>query len=217
MKVIDPEGKLFRGRVGNMVYYVMNGKTYARRAAEPSKRERTERQRAVVARFTTMQQLYSYFHQCVSADIWRLAGQAKGKLAANLFHSVNCGCVDEKGMIVQPGLFRFSAGSLVLPTGVRVERAGDGEWRVTWDADDDWTTSAADDRLMVGLLYGRNMDSPRWASGVTGRRGDGAGSFRTEEGKFGAPVHAYVLFAREDGSAYSPSLHFPLADGAAGR
>lgn len=217
MKVIDPEGKLFSGRVGNMVYCVRNGKTYVRRMAELDGRERTGRQRAVTSRFSTMQQLYSYFHQCVSADIWKLAAREVGRQGMHLFHSVNCGCVDEKGMIVQPGLFRFSAGSLVLPTGVRVERAGDGEWRVTWDADDDWTTSSADDRLMVGLLYGRNMDSPRWAAGVTGRRGDGAGSFRTEEGKFGAPAHAYVLFAREDGSAYSPSLHFPLADGAAER
>ena len=34
MKVIDPEGKLFSGRVGNMVYCVRNGKTYVRRMAE---------------------------------------------------------------------------------------------------------------------------------------------------------------------------------------
>ena len=55
MKVIDPEGKLYRGKVGNMVYYVMNGRTYARRAAEPSDREPTEKQRKVAERFRAVQ------------------------------------------------------------------------------------------------------------------------------------------------------------------
>ena len=211
MKVIDPEGKLYRGKVGNMVYYVMNGRTYARRAAEPSDREPTEKQRKVAERFRAVQRLFGYFHKWVSADIWRLAAREEGRRAANLFHSANCGSVDGEGRIAQPGLFRFSAGSLVPPTGVRVERGEeDGLWRVTWDAGEDWPTSEATDRLMVGLLYGRAMDSPRWAAEVSGARGDGRGAFRADEATFGPVAHAYVLFARADGSAYSPSLHFPL-------
>ena len=211
MKVIDPEGKLFSGRVGNMIYYVMNGRTYARRVAvsEKEPKERTEGQRMVTGRFKAVQRLFSLFHNRLSADIWRVAAREEGRRASGLFHSVNCGCVDATGCVVQPSLFRFSVGSLVLPTGVRVESDGGGAYRVEWDAGEEWPTSAATDRLMVGVLYGRDMDSPRWAAEVSGCRGDGCGSFRLEE-RFGGDAHAYVFFGREDGSAYSPSLYFKL-------
>ena len=48
------------------------------------------------------------------------------------------------------------------------------------------------------------------AEAVSGRREDGAGEF-TLPGEFAAGgCHAYVYFAREDGTAWSPSRHFRI-------
>ena len=79
MKVENEDGKLLRGKMGNMIYYTRNGKTYARRARIPGKKRKWEkegrdsRQAAAAKRFGTVTRLYSFFSREVSAEIWRAA------------------------------------------------------------------------------------------------------------------------------------------------
>ena len=81
MRIEDPEGRTYHGRVGNMIYYVRDGKTYARRARIPGKKRkwetegRDERNAAAARRFGVMQRMYSLFAREVSPEIWRAAAR----------------------------------------------------------------------------------------------------------------------------------------------
>lgn len=211
MKVEKGLAEGFSGKIGDMVFYQRNGQTYARRAPTPKssgkQKERSEKQKASTTRFQLLQRLYAYYKRSISADIWRVAAREKGRMAHNLFYSENYGCFDGKGQLVKPELLRFSAGSLLLPPGLRVERTGDGVFRATWEAEEEWETCAGTDRLLAGVVYPSLMPSMYRALESSGTRGELAGTFRVRT-DLGPTAHVYLFFGREDGTAYSPSLHF---------
>ena len=209
MRIEDPEGRTYHGRVGNMIYYSRHGKTYARRVSKngtKKKKERTERQRALSSRFSAVQRLYEFFRRAVSPEIWRAAAREQGKMAHNLFHSANYGCVDGEGRMADAASFQFSAGSLLLPWDMAVEPLGGGRYRATWREEREGSTTAATDLLRAGVLYDSDPSSPLRAA-AEGTRGDGGGKFRLDESK-GPGAHVYLYFEREDGTAWSPSRHF---------
>lgn len=293
MKVKSQDGAQLSGKMGNIIYYTRGGKTFARRAAIPGKKRKWETegrnpaQAATTRRFGVMQRMYSLYAREVSAEIWRAAGRAAGKMAANLFNSTNFACIDGQGRMANPESFAFSAGELTLPPGLRMRRAedtaigsgpaepeipasagegeaareaapgeiaasggtavtrlaaadgaaegrnaaqgngaehaaatdgaqgaapsaeaGGGRYVVEWEAEEAWALAAPTDRLMAGVLYADDPLSPRLAAEVSGRRGDLRGEFRLDPSG-GLPAHVYLFFAREDGTAYSPSRHFP--------
>ena len=210
MKVID-FGKGFSGMMNGMVYYEMNGKLYARNA--PRKRTQQEKEntsatvKGINRRFRAIQQLYSIYRRKVSPDIWRLAAREEGKMAHNLFHSTNCGCLNAEGKMAAPELFQFTAGTLLLPREMAVEALGGGQFRATWAEEREMATAAGTDRLQAGVLYDNNLLALHTATEVSGTRGEGQGMFALDTERAGG-AHVYLYFAREDGTAYSPSAHF---------
>lgn len=210
MKVID-FGKGFSGMMNGMVYYEMNGKLYARNA--PRKRTQQEKEntsatvKGINRRFRAIQQLYSIYRRKVSPDIWRLAAREEGKMAHNLFHSTNCGCLNAEGKMAAPELFQFTAGTLLLPREMAVEALGGGQFRATWAEEREMATAAGTDRLQAGVLYDNNLLALHTATEVSGTRGEGQGVFALDPAK-AEGAHVYLYFAREDGTAYSPSAHF---------
>ena len=213
MKVID-FGKGFSGMMNGMVYYEMNGKLYARNA--PRKRTQQEKEntsatvKGINRRFRAIQQLYSIYRRKVSPDIWRLAAREEGKMAHNLFHSTNCGCLNAEGKMAAPELFQFTAGTLLLPREMAVEALGGGQFRATWTDERELATAAANDRLKVGVFYPSTPTGLYWAEEMSGTRGDGCGEFRLDT-QSDTEAHVYLFFAREDGGAYTPSMHFHVA------
>lgn len=210
MKVTD-FGKGFSGMMNGVVYYEMNGKLYARNA--PRKRTEKEKENAsatvkgINRRFRAIQQLYSIYRRKVSPDIWRLAAREEGKMAHNLFHSTNCGCLNAEGKMAAPELFQFTAGTLLLPREMAVEALGGGQFRATWAEEREMATAAGTDRLQAGVLYDNNLLALHTATEVSGTRGEGQGMFALDTERAGG-AHVYLYFAREDGTAYSPSAHF---------
>ena len=103
----------YRGKLGNLVFYTMNGRTFARRVRIPGKKRkpRTEGQRGMARRFAIVQKMYSFYKEEISPDIWRLAGKAAGRRGNMLFTSLNSGCFDGEGRMADPEAFHFSAGS----------------------------------------------------------------------------------------------------------
>lgn len=214
MKAIDPTRGLYSGRMGDIIFYVMNGKTYARHAPDPGKRKPlTEKQRGMNVRFRAVQWMYRVFRAEVSPEIWRAAGREAGKTASNLFHSTNCACFDAEGRLADPEGFQFSAGSLLLPRDIAVEAAEGGRFRVTWTEERELTTACGDDLLRVGVIPETDALTALPAEAVSGRRADGTGVFALPEICAGTVCHAYVYFERADGTAWSPSRHFRLEQG----
>lgn len=206
---------LISGRVGNMVYYVRNGKQCVRRVAIPGKKTKwetegpSEKQKVVTGRFAIVQAFYSKYSELVSPDIWRAAGKKKKQTGANLFHSLNCKCFSGEGRLVDFENFLFTEGVLLLPRQMQVERDGE-KFRVTWEEEREWVSASPTDRLWVGVLYDSHPLSPCLALDVKGTRGDFSGEF-TLDGSMGQAAHIYCFFGRMDGSAFSKSWYFHLA------
>ena len=210
MEVIDDAGRKYRGKMGNLIYYTVNGKTYVRRARKrpgTQGKPRTEKQKALSGRFRLVQKVYSFYMQTVSADIWRIAARAQGRRGQNLFCEVNSGCFEAGVGIASPETFRFAEGELLLPWGMQVEALGGGRFRATWTEERDLVTAAPGDRLQAGVLYETALAGPYPAVSVSGTRADGCGEFALETGQDDW-AYVYLYFAREDGTAYSPSAHF---------
>ena len=213
MEVIDDAGRKYRGKMGNLIYYTVNGKTYVRRARKRPGRQgkpRTEKQKALSGRFRLVQKVYSFYMQTVSADIWRIAARAQGRRGQNLFCEVNSGCFEAGVGIASPETFRFAEGELRLPWGMQVEGLGGGRFRATWTDERELARTAASDRLKVGVFYPSTPTGLYWAEEMSGTRGDGCGEFRLDTSS-DTEAHVYLFFAREDGGAYTPSMHFHVA------
>ena len=187
MKVLDPMGRQLSGRVGDMIYCVRYGRTYARRVAIPGKKRRgdgegrSEAQVEAASRFRVVQDFFGKLRENVLAEIWRAAGRAAGRLPQNLFYSLNYGCFDGDWRLTRPGELRLTEGALLLPPGLAVEGEGDGWWRVRWGEDREWSTAAPGDRLRVAVVYRLRRLVVRAVEEVTGTRGELEGRFRLPE------------------------------------
>lgn len=202
----------YRGKLGNLVFYTMNGRTFARRVRIPGKKQkpRTEGQRGMARRFAIVQKMYSFYKEEISPDIWRLAGKAAGRRGNMLFTSLNSGCFDGEGRMADPEAFHFSAGELQLPRELRVEALGGGRFRATWEDERALSSAAPSDELRAGVAYDAEPLGICWAESASGRRGDGGGEFALD-GRGDTGAHVYLFFARADGTAYSPSRYFHVS------
>lgn len=216
MKVHDLNSGLVSGKMGNLIYYVMNGKQYVRRAALPGKKRKSEKEghhpvhRGQMNRFSTVQSLYSFFRRSVSDNIWRTAAQSRKERANNLFHRINSPCFNGEGDLIDFATFRFSFGDLQLPRNINLTQEGD-VYQVTWEEERSGTLTAATDRLCIGVIYEALPLGPRLAKEVSGCRGDLAGTFRLDNPPEGTK-HIYCFFGREDETAFSESMYFKTDD-----
>ena len=191
MKVKEMSQPLISGRMGNLVYYVRNGKQCVRRYEVPGKKKKkadSAAKREANVRFGTTQAFYTHFCDMVPQNIWQAAGKLQGKMPHNCFISVNSRYfgMDEEGngVLVDCERFRFAEGELALPREVRVERDGDG-WRAVWQDERLAVSGAASDRLQAGVIYDALPMGVRMAAEVEGTRGDGTGRFVLDEGMMG--------------------------------
>lgn len=212
MKVKDPHSGLFSGKIGNLVYYVMDGKQYVRRAAIPGKKRKSEvngvhpEHNKIMTRFSIVQSYYSFFKSYVSESIWKTAGQYAHSRPNNLFHHMNSPCFNGQGELIDFATFRFSFGELQLPRNISIEREDD-HFVVTWEDERSGALAAADDRLYIGMIYDAKPGAPRLIKEVSGKRGDMRGTFRPDKNDAGT-MHVYCFFGREDETAFSESLYF---------
>ena len=211
MKIKDFINRIIIGRRGNVIYYERAGRLYMRRYAIPGKKRKWETegrspgQKAAVVRFKAVQMFYAEYVKQVSCEVWRTIARARGKMAPNLFNSMNFNCFDGQGEMVDFERFRFTEGVLALPREIRIVREGN-RFRVTWREERDWCTAAGDDVMQVGVLYDNLVRSPRLALEVTGRRGDLRGEFMLNE-SIGRSARVYIFFASVDNTAFSPSWY----------
>lgn len=202
--------------MGNLIYYVMNGKQYVRRVAIPGKKRKREKegihpkQQEQMTRFRRVQSYYTIFRKQVGDAVWRSAAREAGSRAHNLFMRVNSPCFDGQGVLLDFKTFRFSAGVLQVPREVRVWREGE-VYRVAWEEEREGQRVSGNDRLWVGVIFDARPGAPQLAQEAGGKRRELEGWFRLKEGAEGVK-HVYCFFGREDGSAFSESLYFRLEE-----
>lgn len=214
MKMKDPHTGLISGKMGNQIYYVVDGKQYIRRASIPGKKRKTEvegthpKHKEIMTRFSMVQSYYTFFRKHVSDTIWKTAGRMEHCRADNLFHRLNSRCFSGDGKLADFATFRFSYGELQLPRNIAIAKEGD-MYRVTWEDERNGALAAPEDRLWIGVIYDVKPGAPRLAVAVNGVRNDMEGTFRLDE-MYKGIAHIYCFFGREDETAYSESLYFKL-------
>lgn len=216
MIVNERNAGLISGQIGNMIYYVRNGKQCVRRKAIPGKARkwetdgRHEIQKALAGRFAIVQAFYAKYNKGVSAEIWRTAARKRKMTGPNLFNSLNCKCFSGDGHLADFENFRFAEGEVLLPRRLKVVRDGQ-KYRLTWEEEREWNSASPTDRLWVGVLYDSHPLAPQLALDVNGVRGELAGEFALDQG-MGESAHIYCFFGRIDESAFSESQYFRLSE-----
>ena len=131
----------------------------------------------------------------------------------NLCHMINGPYCDGSGVINFPA-FVFSIGWLANPTYTLVKREG---WTVTlqWTSTARQLRSGGRDRLMVGYFHAAHPDCPQFLEDTGARREDGKVTLTLprHDAPEGDVLHVYPFFVRRNGTDFSRSLYFRVADG----
>lgn len=194
------------GKIANVVYVQMDGKTYARGVPNRSKGSWSEKQQLHRKRFKAVNNFCHKLLEEPLRNIWNQASPSGRGYA--LFVKTNMPVFALDGSLTDVGLLQLTAGKLYLPQGLKLERrAGeDSLVEVSWKNDPRLGGARLNDQLMALSSDGR-IYSKILATGI--QRKAMEGTFRLPELHFPA-THVWLFFASEDKNEYSASQCFEL-------
>jgi hypothetical protein len=194
------------GKIGNVVYVQMDGKTYARGIQKRKKDSWSEKQQLHRKRFRAVNYFCHGLLKEPLRKIWNRASPT-GR-GYPLFVKTNMPVFALDGSMTDIGLIQMTAGKLHLPQELKLERiAGDdSRVEVSWKNDPRLAGERLKDQLMAMSSNGR-IFSELLATGIS--RSDLKGAFHLPELHFPA-THLWLFFASEDKTDFSESRCFEL-------
>lgn len=194
------------GKIGNVVYVQMDGKTYARGVQKRRKDSWSEKQQLHRQRFRSVN---DFCHKLLEEPLRKIWNQASptGR-GYSLFVKANMPVFALDGSLIDVSMLRMTEGKLHLPQALQLERiAGeDALVEVSWKNDPRLDGARLKDQLMAISSNGR-IYSEILATGI--QRNAMKGQFLLPELHFPA-THIWLFFASEDENGYSPSQCFEL-------
>lgn len=194
------------GKIGNVVYVQMDGKTYARGVPNRRKDSWSEKQQLHRKRFRAVN---DFCHKLLEEPLRKIWNQASpsGRGYA-LFVKTNMPVFALNGSMTDVGLLQLTAGKLNLPQGLKLQRrtGEDSVVEVSWKNDPRLEGARLNDQLMALSTNGR-IFSEILATGI--HRNAMKGEFRLPELHFPA-THIWLFFSSEDKKDYSASQYFEL-------
>jgi hypothetical protein len=194
------------GKIGNVVYVQMDGKTYARAVPNRKKDSWSEKQQLHRKRFRAVNDFCHKILEEPLRKIWNKASPT-GR-GYPLFVKTNMPIFALDGSMTDIGLLQLTVGKLHLPQALKLERvAGDDLLvEVSWKNDPRLEGERLRDELMAFSSNGR-IYSEILATGI--HRSTLGGTFQLPELHFPA-THLWLFFASEDKEGYSESQCFEL-------
>lgn len=194
------------GKIGNVVYVQMDGKTYARAVQKRKKDSWSEKQQLHRQRFRAVNDFCHKLLQEPKRKIWNYASPTGRGYA--LFVKTNMPIFALDGSMTDVAMLQMTAGKLHLPQALKLERiAGEDSFvQVSWNNDSRLEGKRLKDQLMAISSNGR-IYSEILATGI--HRSALKGEFRLPELHFPA-THIWLFFASEDETEYSASQCFEL-------
>lgn len=198
-----------RGKVGNTIFYRVDGETRVRSAAADFRDANSDDQRSLRSRLRVATFFYQRLVGVISREIWKQAANGTGKNGFNLFMKVNMLVFNADGKIGDFSRLSLTAGALQEVN--HLEAVVDDEDRVTltWDGDAGLPSAGASDRLGVLVLYGNHSFSPVIVDGIEATRADRVAAFRLKR-QPGITAHVYCFFSGQDGKTCSPTQYLRL-------
>jgi len=194
------------GKVGDKVYYQMNGKTYVRSLPKSRQKPVSPLQKLQQERFLCIVRFCKKFKYSVIPLIWN--GIEKSYSGYSLFMKTNSPAFGKDGELMDPQRIQLSAGKLYHPYGFTARRKV-GEpavVEVSWQKDAHLGGVPLWDELLA-ISTDNDQYSDVQVTGIT--RGSLGGSFTLPSLKAPA-THLYLFFASEDRKQYSGSACFEI-------
>src|SRR5664279_4440864 len=205
-KMKRPIGDLVSGKLGNLVFYQLNGVNYVRSAPVRKKDSWSPQQMLHRQRFSKASYLWSQLKKTKVAPIWNLAAERMNGYAC--FIKANMPAYALDGSIIDAKMLKISTGKLHLPMDLEATRetAGSTTITVSWKNDPNLKGKRLDDELLAVSA----TDGHYSALTPTGLlRSAQNGSF-TLPVKPANATHVYLLFASPDELDYTESVCFAI-------
>ena len=199
-------GELVSGKVGNLVFYQLNGESYVRAAPVRKKNSWTPEQLMHRQRFGMVSNLWKQFKSAQLTPIWNMGAQKMNGYAQ--FMKANMPAFAMDGSLIDPKMLQLSLGTLHLPVQLKAERiaAEPSTIAVSWQNDLHLKGERLTDELMA-VSYADGKYSHVTASGIV--RGAMNGSFALPQHPTAA-THIYLFFASGDEKDYTGSVCFEV-------
>lgn len=186
----------FSGKVGDVVGYVVNGRTIIRAKPKARTSPPTEGELRNRKKFAVAQEWFWRLSDFLRIGFQDYQPNYQGFVAAKSYNQKHALQIDENGdFFINPELVLVSFGTQPLPNEISVESKEGQELGFTWSKEQPYEYN---DHVMV-LAY--DVDSKevhaRTRTSI-GLRKDGSAVFKLEESEKGRTFHVYIAFVSED-------------------
>ena len=196
--------ELINGKVGNMIFYRVNGETRVRSVPTEYHDANTPEQQQVRLRLVAVVRFYQNLKDTWLREVWRVAAKGQAASGYTLFLKRNISVFNAE-TIADPLRLRLAEGCLPGMNDLREKERDGSRIVLAWQNSLDFASEDSADRLRVVALFEGRLFSPVWLSGVDARRRDREAS--VDLGDFGkGGAHLYCFFESPDGGSFSPSV-----------
>jgi hypothetical protein len=194
---------LFIGTVGDIISYVVKGKTYYRRKPTKKYFAHSEKQLLQRTQFLSCQKFAQKVMDDINKEIWNKCSDDMHGF--DLFKKTNYHEFDTNGNIANFKNLKLSKGNLLLPETIRFENneAGNGAITIIWENEDYTKENMPSDWLrIIAICEGE----PIIVQGIIAFRHENTATFQLpwENGK---TVHLYAYFVNEANNCGSNSFY----------
>lgn len=195
-------GDMVSGKIGNVVFFQLYGKSYVRAAPKRKKNSWTEDQQLYRQRISKASKLWRALRSEQVSKIWNDAAQQMNGYA--WFMKATLPALEMDGTLIDPKLLKVSDGKLPMPQQLRAERLSDrpNTIALSWQNDPHARGERLNDEVMV-VSYKDGNFSRVTATDLA--RGAKEGSFELPVKPLNA-THLYLFMASRDGEDYSGSI-----------
>lgn len=208
-RITDGVNGGFSGKLGNVVFYTMNGGKYVRSLPDQKRKKTppTPKQAVQRARFTAIQEWLKPIIPLVREGFRHYASRQSGHNAAMSYNLKNSVELIGKYYEVNPETFAFSQGPLPEPYRPRVVQEGDTV-RFYWEDIGDSRLADPSDRTMLLLYRGGGSQFNLYGN----MRGDLQDSLSIVGAKAGDRYHAYIAFISIKDQQVSNSMYLGMLE-----
>jgi len=195
------------GMIGPVVFFKLNGKSYARKApVERAKNSWSNNQVLYRKKVSKLAAFWKLSTPVAVRQIWNIA--AEQMTGYNLFLKTNLPAFSPNGMEIDPEWFHLSAGRLPLPHKLKASpMAGyPDKIKVTWQDDSGIGLALSGDALTMVIAHDGKFTTPVATNAV---RNQGNAVIQLPAGTC-AVQGIYLSFASVERKLYSPDQYFGL-------
>ncbi len=196
---------LLQGRVGNLVFYNVQGVTRIRSVPLMVRNPETPVQQAVRKRLIAAVLFYRRLKATPLRTVWQIAARDMPVSGYNLFLKWNIHAFNDR-TLGTPSALNMTCGSLPRMNDLQLAGRSGRSVTLTWSNSLEVAGNLAGDRLQVVALFERRMYSPVWLKGVQACRCDRKAVIDLEQENF-RRAHLYCFFRSPDGGAFSVSAY----------